>query len=252
MDREALRSKAASRRNKDDEVVLICRRVLWSCEACAHDFATETGFMRHACKGRAKIDELQSPVGQAAYAFYSEWMSRSKRKAPPIETFAGSKLYSTFIKFAKHVVRVRLPNVSGFIRTMVDNGNVQPSLWCRDNVYAMYLQGYDAVVTPTQQFVSSLDEMYAFAKEFNCYISDVYNQLGVETILDLVQKRKLSPWFLISSVAFRGWMMQQSEENADRLEAAIQVGALLARVSHSEALRTLLTDFSRATKELGL
>ena len=250
MDREALRSKAASRRNEGDEV--LSRKVLWSCGACSHDFVTEAGFMRHACKGRARIEELRSPVGQSAYIYYSEWMARSKRKAPPIETFAGSKLYSTFIKFAKHVLRVRLPNVNGFIRAMVDNGNVQPSLWCRDNVYAMYLQGYDAVITPTQQFISSLDEVYAFTKEFNCHISDVFDQLGVDTILDLVQKRRLSPWFLVSSAAFRNWMITRSEEDADRLESAIQVGALLARVSHSEALRVLLTDFSKATKELGL
>lgn len=252
MDRETLRSQSAKRRNQVLVEEQTKKKVTWACEYCEHEWATETGFMNHRCKERDRLDELKSPMGQAAYSYYSEWMKLNKRSVPPIETFSESKMYSTFIKFANHVVKVRLPNVSGFIRTMVENGKVQPSLWCRDNVYAMYLQGYDRVVNPTQQFFDSFEEIDTLSMELKCTKAEVFEKIGVEVVLDLVQKRKLSPWFLVSSTAFRNWMSTQKPDDTMRLEDAIQVGALLSRVAHDKKLMELLTQFSQATKELGL
>lgn len=252
MEREALKNLSAKRRNHVEVEAPARKKVIWNCQYCEHDFATETGFMNHRCKERARMDELRSPVGQAAYSYYAEWMKLNKRSVPPIETFAASTLYSTFIKFANHAVKVRLPNVMGFIRAMVENGKVQPSLWCRDNVYAMYLQGYDKVVSPTQQFFDSYEEIDALSMELKCAHSQVFEQIGVDTVLDLVQKRKLSAWFLVSSGAFRSWLNSRRPDDLMRLEDAIQVGALLARISHDKQLMALLTDFSKAAKELDL
>jgi len=208
--------------------------------------------MKHVCKERLRIEELRGPVGQAAYIYYTDWMRLNKRSVPPIETFAASSYYNAFIKFANHVKRVNMPNPSGFVRAMVENGNVQPSLWCRDNVYAMYLQGYDKVVSPTKQFLDSVDLIYEYAKEFEVQPSQVFKEIGVTKILDLVQRRKLSPWFLVSSGAFRAFMAQCNETDTDRLESGIQVGAMIMRIQQNKQNTELFTEFAKATKELNL
>lgn len=209
-------------------------------------------FMKHHCKERARIEELRGPVGQAAYAYYTDWMRLNKRSVPPIDTFASSSYYLAFIKFANHVKRVNMPNPTGFVKAMVENGNVQPSLWCRDNVYAMYLQGYDKIVTPTKQFVDSVDLVLELAKDFEVEPNKVFEAIGVEKILDLVQKRKLSPWFLVASNAFRTFMASRNEMETDRLEGGVQVGAMIMRIQQTQKNTELFTEFSRATRELNL
>ena len=253
MDREALRNQSASRRNHaDTQEAPTPRKVKWTCEFCEHDFASERVFMKHQCKERLRIEELRSPAGQTAYATYSEWMKLNKRSVPPMETFASSSYYNAFIKFGNHVRRVNMPNVSGFIRAMVENGNVPPSLWCRDNVYAMYPQGYDKVVSPTKQFIDSIDFVLEYAKDCDIEPSQAFNSMGVTKILDLVQRRKLSPWFLVSSTVFRTYMASREQMEADRLEGGVQVGAMIMRIQQAPKNIELFTEFSKATKELGL
>lgn len=252
MDREQLRSQAASRRNSAVAEEAPTRKVKWTCDFCQHDFASERTFMKHNCRERQRIEELRGPIGQAAYSYYGEWMRLNKRSVPPIDTFATSMNYNAFIKFANHVRRVNMPNPSGFVKAMVDNGNVQPVLWCRDNVYAMYLQGYDKIVSPTTQFLGSVDLMMEYAKEYNCKPSEVFAQIGVTKILDLVQKRKLSPWFLVSSSAFRSYMSSRNETESDRLEGGVQVGAMIMRIQQSPSNIELFTEFSKAARELEL
>lgn len=253
MDREALRSQAASRRNQaSDDAPVVRNKVMWKCDFCEHEFASERVFMKHTCKERQRIEELRGPVGQAAYLYYSDWMRLNKRSVPPIETFASSSYYLAFIKFATHVRKVNMPNPTGFVRAMVENGNVQPSLWCRDNVYAMYMQGYDKIVSPTKQFLDSLDAVLEYSNEFEVAPPQVFEAIGVSKILELVQKRKLSPWFLVSSSAFRTFMASRNDMETDRLEAGIQVGAMIMRIQQHPKNIELFTEFSKATKELGL
>lgn len=252
MDREALRNQAASRRNQADAEEAPTRKVKWTCEFCTHDFASERTFMKHRCRERERLDELRGPIGQAAYAYYSDWMRGNKRSVPPIETFASSMNYNSFIKFANHVKRVNMPNPQGFVKAMIDNGNVQPVLWCRDNVYAMYLQGYDKIVSPITQFMNSVDLVNEYAKEYNCEPKEIFSQLGVTKILDLVQKRKLSPWFLVSSGAFRSYMKGCGDVESNRLESGVQVGAMIMRIQQNPENIELFTEFSKATKELDL
>ncbi|WP_407305368.1 hypothetical protein [Acinetobacter sp.] len=252
MDRETLRSLSASRRNHAEEEAPVTKKVKWTCEFCAHDFVHERVFMKHVCKERLRIEELRGPIGQAAYIYYTDWMRLNKRSVPPIETFASSSYYLAFVKFANHVKRVNMPNPTGFVRAMVENGNIQPSLWCRDNVYAMYLQGYDKVVSPTKQFLDSMDLVYEYSKEFEVEPQQVFAEIGVTKILDLVQKRKLSPWFLVSSGAFRRFMSNCNELDADLLERGVQVGAMIMRIQQSKENTKLFMEFSQATKELNL
>lgn len=251
MDRKALRESAEKRRGGDSEAPVTTKKT-WRCTFCEHDYASERTFMNHRCRERERLEQLKSPIGQAAYSYYSEWMRLNKRAVPAIERFADSSFYTTFIKFAEWVVRVRLPNPSAFIRSMVTNGNLQPSLWCRDNTYALYIQGYDSVVTPTQQFVQSLDEISCLISELNCAPADVFSLIGVDSLLELVQKRKLSPWFLASSGQFRRWWSSLPPFDARRIEDVLQVGSLMLRISKSETLKAQFAEFGSASKEVGL
>lgn len=250
MTRDQLRNLAVGRRNPSNVISEASERKIltWTCHHCDHPFVSERVYMKHRCKEMLRNEELRSPLGQAAFSFYKEWMRLSNRRAPPIETFGSSRYYASFIKFANHVKRVHLPTPLTFVRSMVDN-KLDPSLWTRDNVYALYMTGYDSVVSPTKQFVESIDVIAQLINEHNCDPDKIFHTLGVNKILDLAQKRKLSPWFLIASGAFRVYLASLDEDDYTRLSDGIQVSAMIPRIKKNE---TLFAELSKATKELGL
>lgn len=247
MDREALRNQAASRRNPVEEVG--GRRVTWKCTFCGHDFASERTFMNHFCREKQRHEELRSPIGQAAYAFYSHWMKCQRHSVPGIETFGQSKFYSAFLKFAEFAVKVRLPSPTRFIEVMVENGKVPPVLWCRDSVVSVYLRAYDAAVPPQDQFMESLKVLEDLALELKVPLADVFPAVGVETLEDLIGRRKLSFWLLMASGRFRSYLLSLPLDDKERLQHALNAGAALERLNQEPEL---FRELAAGAKEVGL
>ena len=247
MDREALRRQSAARRT-GAETEVAPERSLWKCDYCARGFVGERAFMNHVCKERIRFDELQSPEGQAAYLYYSEWMKAHKRSVPPVEKFGESRFFSTFFKFAQHVKKVHIPNPKVFIKVMVENGDVSPALWCRDSVYSMYLQGYDQSVPPEKQFLDSLQLMEELARDYEVALPQVFETVPHSKLLELIERRKLSYWFLLASKAFRQYLTAH-EDRKDDIERAMNLSAVITRVRQEPYL---FKDLNKAAEEVGL
>lgn len=250
MNRDLLRSLAAGRRNPSEPVPVPAKRVSWHCEYCERDLMSERVFMNHTCKERDRAIELQTAIGQSAYALYVEWMKQSKRTPPPIETFASSRFYSTFIKFATWVKKVHLPSPSNYIRLMIKN-KIQPPLWCRDNIYLLYLQSYDEAVNPTDQFLSSLDFALGLAQELKCKNEEVFDKLGTKGVLAATQNRKLSLWFLAASRVFRKWYQALPEAEREELSDALKLGSFILSIK-DPAKTPFFREFTKGTEENGL
>lgn len=260
MDREALKQAALARRAQSESEgglvfndVGVSQKVapVWKCDYCSRTFKFEKVFMKHVCPEKTRIDEMKSPVGQAAYAYYGDWMRASKRSVPPIETFIHSSFYTTFVKFSKHVLRVNMPAPQNFIRMMV-NEKVMPSLWCRDNVYAMYMKSFDDAMPPEEQFMQSVEFLLSLAAQEDLAVEEVFDNMGVEKFLINVQKRKLSPWFLAASSVFRAWIKRLEPFDASRVEDSVKVGALMIRISSNDKQSTMFGEFCRTCREFNL
>lgn len=209
----------------------------------------EKSFMSHRCRERERIDELRSSIGQMAYGYYSEWMKLKKRSVPPIETFAESRLYSAFVSFAEYVLKTNLPNPNQFIKLMVTHNDVSPLLWCRDNVYTMYLQWYDEIYPPEVQVLESLEFAKTLAAEYDCSNAALFKAIPVDTLVMYISRRKLSPWFLLSSSVFRAHLLTCDPVDKDKLERALRIGAMIARL---RAKSELYQFFNQVVKEAGL
>lgn len=244
MDREALRKAAESRRNDAEKE----RTVTWHCSYCLRDFATELGFMKHRCPERERLDEMKTPRGMTAYAYYSEWMRLQKRSVPPSDRFMTSRQYNYFIKFAEWAEKTAIPNPNQFIKVMVETGT-QPVLWCRDTTYAMYLQWYDNAFPPAKQFIETLDRLMMQAAERNVELPQVFAEIGPVALAKLVRRRKLSPWLLVVSKTFLNWLRTLPENEKDMVAEAINFGAWAAKLNANAALTK---ELSHACEEVGL
>lgn len=249
MDREQLRKQASSRRSQVSVVEETVKPdVKWPCEFCGHVFTFEKSFMNHTCRERDRIEELRGPTGQAAYAHYSAWMKQKKRSVPPIETFGSSKLYTTFIKFAEYAQRTHIPNIPLFIQLMVEH-DVSPMLWSRDQTYAMYLQWFDNAYPPEVQVLESLEKLSEIAIDYECVRADVFKQMPIGLLVQLIERRKLSPWFLLSSKVFRDHVGSLKQEDKARLQRAVNEGAMVNRIQQDQER---FAFFNKLTREVGL
>jgi len=247
MDRETLRQLAASRRS-GVEIEIPAVRTQWLCGFCSRSFVREDAFMNHRCREKDRNDELRSTIGLAAYAHYVEWMKLKKHTPPPVETFATSKLYGSFVKFAEYVARVHVPNVRHFIVTMVEHG-ISPTLWARDQTYALYLQWYDNAYSPESQVLESLELLKELADDLNVTNEAVYNALGVEHLLKLIRQRKISGWFLFASPGFKKYLGTLSNDQKEALQSAMNAGAMVERIRQQP---DLLKFFTKVLTEEGL
>lgn len=247
MNRQELREQSANRRNYSEAVE--GKKPKWFCSYCERAFMSEKVFMSHNCKEKQRYEEIRSPIGQAAYSYYSEWMRLQKHTVPAIDTFCESKFYGQFIKFAGHAAKTHIPNVKQFIRLMVENGNVPPVLWCRDNVYSLYLKSYDAAVPPQEQFFQSLELLEDLSRELKVPLANIYPEIGVETLVELIKRRKLTYWFLLASAKFREYILSISGEERDAITDALNAGAAYTRISQEPGM---FKEFSEGAKLVGL
>jgi hypothetical protein len=146
--------------------------------------------------------ELKSPVGQIALHYYQLWMRAQKRLPPPAGSFLASKYFRTFINFVKFCQRVELPRVEKFIWLMVTK-NYPPTMWMNDDVYAIYLEFCDRKTPPLDQATLSIDTLMKYADTNEFELHGVFDKMPIQTMIHLIQVRKLSPWLLLFSKSFK-------------------------------------------------
>lgn len=246
VDVENLKNLAASRRN--GVATSTVETPGWHCHYCDKNFVNESVFMNHFCKERERHEELRSPIGQAAYGYYSEWMRLYKRKAPPIDTFATSRFYTSFVKFAKHVIVINLPSPEMFIRLMSER-DISPMLWCRDQCYSIYLEFYDKSMEPLEQVKNSIVTLMDIAERESIELTNIFVHLGPHRVTELLRLRQLSPWFIFCSAKFGDFLKTLPQEDwaemskiinptywADKLESNKKLVADIIEISNGIGL----------------
>lgn len=175
----------------------------WHCNFCRKTFKYEMAFMTHQghCKAKEKMDKVKSITGQAAYAFYADWMKSRKFSVPSSETFVNSKFFSAFFKYAEFVVShdVAFPDI--YLKLMSERG-LSPHIWCNDAAYSLYLSEIDSKTDPLLLVTNSVEYLMKVSEVADITIGSVFSLLSANELIDLIKKRELSPWLLFQSKSF--------------------------------------------------
>lgn len=174
----------------------------FTCQHCHGTFVNESRYMQHQCQQMKRLEEIKTPLGQAAYVYYAQWMRSNNRMPPPQSTFLTSKYFRTFINFAVHVQKINMPRAEKFIWLMVER-KIQPSIWTSTDVYSIFLEYLDRVATPLEQANLSIQTLSTIAANNDVDISKVFHYITISQIIDMLVKRHLSPWLLLCSTAFK-------------------------------------------------
>jgi hypothetical protein len=202
---------AARRIPLEDSIVRPGKAKNWYCNHCSQYFSGEMTFMRHHCEPRRRAQELSSPLGQAAYGYYREWMKLKRFSQPSSAAFMESKYYRSFINFAQLVIDANISNPEKYMQLMVQ-GEILPVLWSRDSAYGLYLEWVDKLADPLDQVSESINYLFDVAEKEGVEVKDVFDHLGSSRIIPLIRSRRLTPWLLFCSQRFGKLLKTLSSE----------------------------------------
>lgn len=177
----------------------------YRCKYCKRDFTRELAFQKHECTQMVRAKEIQTIEGRHAYELYKVWMDKQGRKAPPIETFVVSAYYSSFYQFAVWVRQTGIPQPEKYVELMADS-KIAPAIWRRQEAYQIYLEWNDKKSSPIDQAAITVDTLTTLAEIIECEPREVFDHFRIGEILELIQQRRLSPWLLFCSKAFKEWV----------------------------------------------
>lgn len=161
----------------------------------------------------ARDEEFRTPIGQAAWIYYQEWMKAYRRQVPRSQAFLHSKFYSSFVRFARFVKKVHLPEPKTFIWLMKEK-DISPTIWNNDQVYAIYLEFLDRQGDPKKAAETTINTLFDIADAARCDVSEVFGVLTPSETIQLLRERRLSPWILLHSKKFLQFFVEcvSSEE----------------------------------------
>jgi len=163
-----------------------------------------------------------SPAGQTAWNYYKEWMQQKhKSVVSSSTTFKKSKFFTAFYNFTKFVKKTAMPDTDAFIHLMVRKG-IDPKFWTTNDAYRKYLE-YVTRQMPTMDFVKiTIKTIIDISEAGDCEISEVFDILTANEIIQLVEQRRLSPWVLLHSKEFaRFFINKTSSEERIAMETII-------------------------------
>lgn len=183
----------------------------FECSFCGSKFKLEDRFMNHRCKEMIRDEEIRTPTGQAAWSFYQTWLKKQRRAVPRLETFLTSRYYATFIKFAKFAKKVGIPDTDMFIKYMIDR-DIPPTIWMNNEIYASFIEFLDRSADPNKQAAMTIDYMFKIADALDCDVSDIFEYLHPDDIIQMLHRRQLSPWILLHSPKFKQFLIHKTTD----------------------------------------
>ena len=221
----------------------------YECTFCGMKFKLEDRFMNHECKAMKRDAEIKTPLGQAAYSFYEKWMKLQRRRVPKLETFLTSRYYNTFIKFAKFSKKVGLPDINLFITYMIKT-DIPPTIWCNDQVYVGFIEYLDKRADPTKQAQSTINYLFKIADSLDIDVSEVFEHLSGNDVIQMLHRRQLSPWILINSPKFKQFLIHRVTDEERITMTAIIRPPLWAekKANHPE----IIAQMKKYVQELNL
>lgn len=217
----------------------------FECRWCHKTFKREHSFLQHKCKHMLKNEELRSPIGQAALEYYKMWFAAQGRSVVAESTFAASKMYSAFIRFAKFARDVSLPMPSRYITIMAAR-RIEPSSWTSDESYVMYLEYLDNNAPPTELVSMTVKTILSIAQKLEIDTSQVFVTLNAQEIITFIQKRKLSPWVLLLSPTFLKMVKSANAMHAQVFKTLIPPASWHKRLSQNPAIVTAVRQYVAA------
>jgi len=165
--------------------------------------------MKHRCKAMIRAEEFRTVEGQAAWRYYQAWMKAYRRMVPRDRSYLKSKYFNSFMRFATFVKKMKIPDTDAFIWLMKEK-DISPTIWTNDQVYSLYLEFMDRKVSPKRHAEITINTLFDEADEREIDVSEIFNNITPNELINLLRRRQVSPWFLLNSKKFKEFFIKST------------------------------------------
>lgn len=185
-------------------------KLFYECEYCLKKLQTEGAFNKHSCEKMKRHRLCKTKVGLAAFNDYCTWLKLKGKTVTKIETFVDSKFFSSFIDFQKFAAEKGIPNKKMFIEYMSHKG-FAPALWRNTMIYNSFIAYFDDEVDVMTKVKISVETLMFLADIFESSPKEAFEQLLPSEISRLIYERRLSPWLILQSEAFKSHLHNKTD-----------------------------------------
>lgn len=169
-----------------------------TCLYCKRSYTRESTLAAHVCEPKRRWQqEKEVPVqlGFKAYLRFYE-LTQGSAKLKTYADFVGSTFYLAFVKFGRHLVNIRAVNASNFTDWLLKN-NKKLDHWCREDLYAEWLQQYlrrEAVQDAIERSLKEMQEYADASAELQGDFSDYFRRGNANRICQHIVNGRVSAW----------------------------------------------------------
>ncbi len=193
----------------------------FTCEFCGKHFVREYNYLKHTCEPMRRTAMLETTIGQAAWEFYKNWLSKNRRNPRNADSFISSQFYKPFIRFAEFVKKMSIPEPDKYIWLMVER-KYRPNVWTEDVVYRKYLEFVDVQGDPYDRAAFTVRALQRIASEHDCELCDVHKYITAPELVHRIYIRELSPWIILTSTKFLSLIRNSDPAEQVMLENVIR------------------------------
>lgn len=183
------------------------------CQYCDKTFQRETSLAVHVCEQKQRYqsrDEAGVRLGMQAYLRFYE-MTQGSAKLKSFDDFAKSPYYRAFVKFGRHCVSINAVNTARFIDWVVEK-NKKIDHWCRDSVYAEYLQEYMRKEHVNDALERAIEHSIKWAETHRHPANDFLRYGNSNVVAFAISTGRVSPWVVYNCESGQKFLSELSTE----------------------------------------
>jgi len=135
---------------------------------------------------------------------------RGYKQPTDLTSFAGTKNFQNYMRLAKMVKEVGVPDIELYLRAMI-HYNKAHNTWTTNHSYKCFLEYMDDHIGAEQAVEESIGELQYYASKLEMTVPDLLDFMTLSEITTLVYQRKLSPWFVLNSKLIKQKVNKASE-----------------------------------------
>lgn len=194
----------------------------YTCGFCKKSFTSERTLSAHMCvKKRRKIDEsnVASRMGLQLFRRFYELNTPTKNPRT-FDDFIDSRYYTTFIKFARHLMDLRPVDQNRFIDFVFQNG-IKDRNWCKDKVYEAYIADLLSKEPAHRGLERTIKTMNEWGEENNFPYNEFFMHVSPAEATHLIRMGRISPWVLYLAETSEHLWNKLSDEQGDIIASII-------------------------------
>ena len=155
-------------------------------------------------------------------------LNTAQKNAKSIDEFINSKYYTSFIKFARHLMDLRPVDQARFIDYVFRNG-IKDRDWCKDKIYEAYIVDLLAKEPADRGVERSIRTMDEWGKKYEKPFNEFFIHVAPAEATHLVKMGKISPWVLYLAESADHLWDRLSDEQASIISSIIDPKIWMAK-----------------------